>query len=156
KNHRLIAGRRTIIVVSSDPSFVRGGTLNAGLNWITIAFESSAAPVVVASLSPVSAAPSAAATKSARLPRRVGTIGRFGERFPRGAIDNVARVLRGAKIAKLCRGGRRLGTAQRTCLHCRTPGWNRLIQVFVLMLEIHKVGNVEESVAFQSDVDKGR
>ena len=31
-----------------------------------------------------------------------------------------------------------------------------LIQIFVLLFEVHEIGDVEERVAFQSDIDKGR
>ena len=43
-----------------------------------------------------------------------------------------------------------------TRLAYRTIGRNGFIQVLILLLQIHEIGDVEKRVALQSNVNKGR
>jgi hypothetical protein len=47
-------------------------------------------------------------------------------------------------------------TIARTRIVSRTIGRDGFIQVFILLLQIHEVRDVQERVAFQPDVNKGR
>src|SRR5262245_1015860 len=38
----------------------------------------------------------------------------------------------------------------------RSVRWNHVGQIFIVLLEVHEIGNVEERVALQPDIDEGR
>jgi hypothetical protein len=49
-----------------------------------------------------------------------------------------------------------MGSSRWTPFRNRSTGGDRLVQVLVLLLQIHKVGNVQEGVAFESNIDECR
>ena len=102
-------------------------------------------------------AASATAAASAKVTRTArGAARRFpGSRFRLFPLAPCAAGF--GKLSVTVHGfGTRFQTVARTRLRHRTIRRDRFIQVFVLLFQIHEIGDVQEGVAFQPDVHKGR
>src|SRR5579862_3367462 len=97
-----------------------------------------------------------AASPSAKVARTTGSV---TNSIARGVGRCRRRLfpftLRPGKLSIAIRWNTSLQPVARTRL-CRTIRRNGFVQVFILLFEIHEIGNVQEGVAFESNVDKCR
>src|ERR1700722_333965 len=97
-------------------------------------------------------AAAAASTKTARAARATQARRSIRSRLQFRAFVAVSAVSIELSIAS---SAARFRHRARTSLHGPIRR-NRLIQIFILLFEVHEIGDVQERVAFQSDIDKGR
>jgi len=61
-----------------------------------------------------------------------------------------------ARLARLIQGRNLVGSSLRASLCNWATRGDSFIQILVLLFQIHKIGNVQEGIAFQSNVDECR